>query len=117
MYIRRTAIKSRKDGTQYYTYRLVESRRTEKGVRQYTLLNLGSDFSLAREQWPTLTKRIEDILSGQQSLLESCITIEKLAQNLSARIISSHQDVSSKKDADYREVDLDMIRSWRKSVA
>lgn len=113
MYIRRTAIKSRKDGTQYYTYRLVESRRTEKGVRQYTLLNLGSDFSLAREQWPTLTKRIEDILSGQQSLLESSITIEKLAQNLAARIMFSHQDVSSEKDADYREVDLDSLEVSR----
>ena len=48
MYIRRTAIKSRKDGGKYYTYRLVESRRTEKGVRQHTLLNLGVDFSLPR---------------------------------------------------------------------
>ena len=70
MYIRRTAIKSRRDGGQYYTYRLVESRRTEKGVRQQTLLNLGVDFCLPREQWPDLTKRIDEILTGQQSLLE-----------------------------------------------
>lgn len=51
MYIRRTTIKSRKDGTQYYTYRLVESERTAKGVRRYTLLNLGSAFSSPREKW------------------------------------------------------------------
>jgi hypothetical protein len=68
MYIRRSAIKSRKDGGQYYTYRLVESRRTEKGVSQHTLLNLGVDFSLPREQWPDLVKRIEENLGGQHSL-------------------------------------------------
>ena len=51
MYIRRTAIKSKKSGGQYFTYRLVESRRTEKGVGQYTLLNLGTDFSLPKKQF------------------------------------------------------------------
>ena len=50
MYIRRTTIKSRKDGGQYYTYRLVESKRTEKGVRQYTLLNLGVGFTLPYQE-------------------------------------------------------------------
>ena len=74
MYIRRATIKSRKDGSQYYSYRLVESRRTEKGVKQYTLLNLGVDFSLPREQWPDLTKRVEAILCGQQSLFEIDVT-------------------------------------------
>ena len=76
MSIRRTTIKSRKDGGQYYTYRLVESRRTAKGVRQQTLLNLGVDFTLPREQWPDLTKRIEEILSGQQSLFEIDCNVE-----------------------------------------
>ena len=79
--IRRTTIKSRKDGSQYYTYRIVESKRTEKGVSQYTLLNLGADFSLPREQWSDLAKRIEDILAGQRSLLDIDCDIETLAQN------------------------------------
>jgi transposase len=113
MYIRRTAIKSRKDGGQYYTYRLVESRRTEKGVRQRTLLNLGVDFSLPREQWPDLTKRIEDILRGQQSLLDIDSDIERLAQGFASRIILSHQDVSDPDDIDYREIDLDSIEMSR----
>ena len=93
MYIRRTTIKSRKDGGQYYTYRLVESKRTEKGVRQHTLLNLGVDFSLPREQWPDLTKRIEEILGGQHQLFEIDSDIESLAQGLASRIVLSHQDV------------------------
>ncbi|MEA2085405.1 MAG: IS1634 family transposase [Thermodesulfobacteriota bacterium] len=113
MYIRRTSIKSRKDGAQYYTYRLVESRRTDKGVRQHTMLNLGVDFSLPREQWPDLTKRIEEIFSGQQSLFDIDRDIEKLAQSYASRIIASHQDVSDPDSIDYREVDLDSLEMSR----
>ena len=113
MYIRRTSIKSRKDGTQYYTYRLVESRRTEKGVRQRTLLNLGVDFSLPREQWPDLTNRIEEILGGQQNIFGLDSDIEKLAQGCASRIIASHQDDSNSDGIDYREVDLDSLEMSR----
>jgi transposase len=113
MYIRKTQCQKRKAGGHYYTYRLVESRRTAKGVRQRTLLNLGVDFSLPREQWPDLTKRIEDILRGQQSLLDIDTDIERLAQGFASRIILSHQDVSDHDDIDYREVDLDSIELSR----
>ncbi|MCP3888078.1 MAG: IS1634 family transposase [Desulfobulbaceae bacterium] len=113
MYIRRTSIKSRKDGGQYYTYRLVESKRTEKGVRQYTLLNLGVDFSLPREQWPELTKRIEEILVGQQSMLEIDSEVERLSQEYASRIVTSHRDVKESDSVDYREVDLDTIQMSR----
>jgi len=65
MYIRRTTIKSRKDGGQYYTYRLVRSERIGKKVRQHTLLNLGTGFSLPREQWPELVSRIQNVIDGQ----------------------------------------------------
>jgi len=113
MYIRRTSIKSRKDGSHYYSYRLVESKRTEKGVRQHTLLNLGADFSLPRELWPDLTKRIEGILSGQQSLFDVDSDIEQLAQSYAARIIASYQHVENVEDDDFREVDLDSLEMSR----
>jgi transposase len=113
MYIRRTTIKSRKDGGQYYSYRLVESKRTEKGVRQQTLLNLGVDFSLPREQWPDLTKRIEEILGGQQSLFKIDCDIERLAQEIASRIVVLHQDVDDSESIDYRDVDLDTIELSR----
>ncbi|MDA3832797.1 MAG: IS1634 family transposase [Spirochaetales bacterium] len=109
MFIRRTTIKSRKDGSQYYTYRLVESKRTEQGVRQYTLLNLGADFSFPREQWPDLVKRIENILSGQQALFDIDNDIEEIAQDIASKIIASYQDVSDYDDNDYREVDLNSL--------
>ena len=113
MYIRKTQCQKKKAGGHYFTYRLVESRRTEKGVRQRTLLNLGVDFSLPREQWPDLTKRIEDILGGQQSLLDIDSDIERLAQGYASRIIISDQDVSDPDNIDYREVDLDSIEMSR----
>lgn len=113
MYIRRTTIKSRKDGGQYYTYRLVESKRTEKGVRQHTLLNLGVDFSLPRDQWPDLSKRIAAILAGQQSMLQSDPVIEKLAQECAAKIVTLHQDVNEPASVDYQEIDLDTIQMSR----
>jgi transposase len=113
MYIRKTQCQKRKAGGHYYTHRLVESRRTAKGVRQRTLLNLGVDFSLPREQWPDLTKRIEDILGGQHSLFDIDCDIERLAQGYASRIIISHQDVSDPDDIDYREVDLDSIEMSR----
>jgi len=113
MYIRRTAIKSRKDGGQYYSYRLVESKRTENGVKQRTLINLGADFSLPREQWPDLTRRIEDILAGQRPLFKIESAIERLAQDLASRIIVSHRDVIEHEKADYREVDINTLERTR----
>ncbi len=70
MYIRRTSIKSRKEALNTTTYRLVESERTGKGVRQRTLINLGTAFSLPREQWSELASRIEEIIHGQIPLFE-----------------------------------------------
>jgi transposase len=113
MYIRRTSIKSRKDGSHYYSYRLVESKRTGKGVRQHTLLNLGADFVLPRELWPELTKRIEGILCGQQSLFDIDSNVEQLAQSCASRIIASYRDVEHPDDGDYREIDLDSLEMSR----
>jgi transposase len=113
MYIRRTSIKSRKDGSQYYSYRLVESKRTERGVQQYTLLNLGADFAFPKEQWPELANRIEGILSKQQSLLSIDSNIEQLAQSCAARIIVLRQDAEGSESDDYREVDLDSLEMSR----
>ncbi|PIE74447.1 MAG: transposase, partial [Deltaproteobacteria bacterium] len=112
MYIRRTTIKSRKDGTKYYTYRLVTSERT-KGVRQHTLLNLGAGFSLPREQWPELATRIQEILDGQQSLFEAPQKLEELAQNYAAQLIQVKEKTSEPMTPDYREVDVDSMKVIR----
>ena len=48
---------------------LVESIRTEQGVRQRTLVNPGRHFEVPREQWGALAQRIEQIVSGQGDLV------------------------------------------------
>ena len=113
MYIRRTSVKSRKDGGQYFTYRLVESQRIGKSVRQHTILNLGVDFHLPREQWPDLTRRIGEILSGQQSIIKVNRDIDKIARQYASRIILQQQNVSDPSGDDYREVNLDSIEMSR----
>ncbi|HDL07505.1 MAG TPA: hypothetical protein ENG35_02065 [Desulfobacteraceae bacterium] len=103
MYIRRTTIKSRKDGKQYYTYRLVQSERTARGVSQRTLINLGTAFPLPRDQWPELSSRIQEIISGQQSFFKISEKIEELAQNYAARIIhAQHKNKAENNQPDYR---------------
>ncbi len=113
MYIRRTTIKSRKDGNQYYTYRLVESQRTGKKIHQYTILNLGTNFEIPREQWSILCSRIQDIISGQNNLFESSKSIEQAAQMYAARMIQSQKQPVPDNEQDYRDIDinsLDMLR-------
>jgi len=114
MYIRRTSIKSRKDGTQYFTYRLVESQRIGKKVKQVTLLNLGRNFSLPREQWPELSSRIEDIIVGRHRLFPTPDEIEKLAQRYAALVIQVQQGQESEQDEQlYKEVDIGSLEIIR----
>ncbi len=89
MYIRKTTIKTKKNGQTYHTYRLVESFRSEKGVRQRTLLNLGKNFPYREKHWPGLANRIQDILYGQKTLFALPAKLEQAAQHYAALLISS----------------------------
>jgi len=118
MYIRRTTIKSRKDGEPYYTYRLVESVRTAKGVSQRTLLNLGKNFSYPRKLWPDLAGRIKEIISAQKSLFQLSFDLESAAQRYAALIIqarnrSDEVDDSGSCAPDYRNVDISTLEFMR----
>ncbi len=62
MYIRATKTHS-SDGKPAYSYRLVRSERTGDRVRQKTLLNLGTNFSVPKELWRDVAVRVE--MSGQ----------------------------------------------------
>jgi len=116
MYIRQTKTSTSAAGEAYYTYRLVSSERIGGKVRQKTLLNLGRNFSLPREQWPQLCARIESILAGQMTLAIPSDTIEKLAQRYAAQLVAAAQPGDQVKEADqvaYAEVDvasLELVR-------
>jgi len=124
MYIRRTSIKSRRTGEPYYTYRLVESVRSEHGVRQLTLLNLGRHFDVPRDQWVPLTQRIEQIIRGQGALLAMGLDAqwEDAAQRYGAMLIRARargEQGQSPAAPDYQSVDVqavDLVRPRSVSV-
>ncbi len=116
MFIRRTTIKSRKTGEPYYTHRLVESVRTEKGVRQRTLLNLGTHFPYPREKWPEMVGRIENIIYGQRELFELPKDLETACQHYAALIIQAQDRTENSYDTnftDYRNVDINTLELMR----
>ena len=91
MFIRRTHHKKKRAGGYYYTYRIVESQRISTKVYRRIVLNLGADFTLAKEQWPLLTRRIKEILGGQQSLVTIDSHVDKPARNCAARILAKNR--------------------------
>ena len=86
MYIRSSQQKSRSTGKVYTTYRLVDTYRNPQGkVRQQLILNLGANFSLPKEQWKLLADRINELLTGQETLLALEPVLEKQAQQYAKR--------------------------------
>lgn len=120
MFIRRTQTRSLSSGQTYFTHRLVRSHRVSGKVRQQTLLNLGSHFSIPRQDWPLLCRRLDEILSGQRSLLpEVSAPLEEEAQGMAQRLLEGEADVSGvggeafSKDVQTVEVDSVELRRPR----
>lgn len=117
MFIRQTKTRNDKaGGAPYYTYRLVASKRTGDKVRQQTILNLGSHFTLPKKDWPLLCTRLEHLLCGQTSLLPVDAALEKLAQRYVACLITKQESVTTddKKGAvTYLPVDVDSLEMVR----
>ena len=68
MFIRQTRTNNSSTGEDYFTFRLVRGQRIAGKVRQVTVLNLGRHFPFAREDWPLLCSRIEQLLAPQTQL-------------------------------------------------
>jgi hypothetical protein len=114
MFIRKVPHKNTKTRKEYYTYKLVDSIRTERGPRQRTVLNLGVDFSLPKEQWKDLANCIEEIITGQQRLIDYPKAIRSLAGKYAKRIISQEADVIDETQdiaPDYATVDLNSVNN------
>lgn len=112
MFIRQTKTSNSVTGEAYTTFRLVASERIGGKVRQQTLLNLGKNFDLPKEDWPLLCSRIEQILAGQLSLLPATDTIEKLAQYYAARLVAGGRGEHQKGEVPsetYQSVDIDSL--------
>ena len=59
---------TRKDGSTRSTFSLLDSYREKGEAKHNTLLNLGTDFSTPRDQWPNLTASVEAQLKGESAL-------------------------------------------------
>nr|WP_221895964.1 hypothetical protein [Bathymodiolus japonicus methanotrophic gill symbiont] len=92
MYIRRTKTKSLEDGSAYFTYRIVESVRIGKQVKQRTLLNIGADVTIDKKYWPLLTARIEQLQQGLEPHQEELFN---LADDLNQLLEATAQRYSS----------------------
>jgi hypothetical protein len=90
MFIRRSPTRNKASGESYFTFRLVRSERSGGKVRQLTLLNLGRHFPVAKPDWPVLCGRIDQLISGQASLLpvELPDNLERLAQRYAAQLVA-----------------------------
>ena len=116
MFVRKTTHTNHKNAKTYFTYKLVESVRTERGPRQRTVLNLGSDFNTPQEQWKELADRIEQIVSGQTCLFPVPEQIEQAARRHAQQIIRRHGQrspvpVEEQDQPDYQTVDLNSLES------
>ena len=83
----RASIQKKKTQTEYKTFKLVESFRTERGPRQRTVLNLGAGFDLPETQWKDLANRIEEIITRQEPIFTYAPEVERLAGKYVRRII------------------------------
>jgi len=107
----RTVEKSNSTGSKKYKcHQLVESIRTEKGVRQKLLLSLGR-LQLPKDQWPRLVARIKAIINDQQSLFAEDKHIEKLAQKYALQFIEKH-GLDNQGD-NYQTVDVQSLENHR----
>jgi len=85
----RAVTKKTSTGKTYECHQLVESVRTEKGVRQRLLLSLGR-LPLEKSTWPRLVRRITGILQGQTVFFKESAEIEILAAKYAHRYMEKH---------------------------
>lgn len=115
MYIRKTKTKVI-NNVSYYTYRMVESVRSGNKVKQRTLLNLGAQYkTIAESDYDLLSERVENIVTGQQSLFPLSDKLETESQRIARLIIKKHSQPISpsgkRSEAKYELVDLSTIEN------
>ena len=112
MFIRRTP--TRRSGEHCFTFRLVRSERSGSKVRQRTLLNLGRHFDVAPRHWPTLCRRIDDLLAGQLPVPHDCPpALESHAQRITALLLAGERIGAAPSPAsqgcDFQRIDVDTL--------
>ena len=100
-----------KAGQPAHSVRLVESRRHGSSVRQKTLLNLGTSYSVPKHLWRQVAALTSDLLHGQPSLLSVDPAVHQAAQDLLDRLRQRGlQPASSTDNCRFAQVDLDSLQ-------
>ena len=116
MYIRKTKTRVINE-VEHFTYRMVESSRDPNGkVKQRTLLNLGAHYDVIPvSDHPLISQRVENIITGQLSLLPLTDELESEAQRVANLIIRKHAQPlninENKANAIYEHVDIATIEN------
>ncbi|HEC61258.1 MAG TPA: IS1634 family transposase, partial [bacterium] len=111
MFIKKVRKRNGRTQKLYEYLQLVESVRTEKGPRQRLVLNLGN-LQLDPSQYHVFARRIEDILTGQMSLVELDKTLEKSARAAARKIFSKQSEqLEEKQSSDFQTVDVNSIET------
>ena len=100
------------NGIDHFTYRMVESRSDAKcKVKQHTLLNLSTHYDPIPEvNHSILAQRVDNIITGQLSLLPLSKELETEAQRIANMIIKKHAD-NKKIYVRYEHVDIASIEN------
>ena len=85
MYIKASKTHS-KAGAPAYSHRLVQASRVDGKVRHRTLLNLGTDYPVAKEKWREVAELAEALLHGHPPLLEAAPDVQAAAEDIVARL-------------------------------
>ncbi len=118
MFIKQVKKKNESSDKIYTYYRLVHTYKIGKKVRQQNILNLGKLEGVPRDSFKLLSNRIEEIITGTESLFsEISDNLEKQAQHLANQIIKKgvfpvkkkKRAISQELSEDYQEVDINSI--------
>ncbi|MCK5675237.1 MAG: IS1634 family transposase [Spirochaetales bacterium] len=111
MYIKKVTKTNGRSKKKYDYLHLVESVRTEDGPRQRLVLNLGK-LDIDPSLYKSLARRIEDILTGQKSLLNLPLELEKMARSKASRIFDKRaKEVKETTTTNFRTIDLNSIEA------
>ena len=120
MFIKEIKKRNKHYEKEFYSHRLVESYRSEKGPRHRTILNLGQ-LTIAKEQWKALADTIESKLSGQQSFYPIEEAIDTLADHYAQLIIKNRMSQAvtesdssaseNEQEPRYETVDLNSVEN------
>lgn len=86
MYIKATKTHADKDGQPVRSHRLVLSQRVGGKVRHRTLLNLGTDYPVAKEKWREVAVLAEAQLHGRPPLLQAAPDVQAAAEDIVAKL-------------------------------